>query len=217
MDFHILRERSLMSMPSKILKRSPLSLSDEDLAWLGAITANWAFGEQSVEMLIFILARVDLLDGQKFLAKRVGFDQKIADAKKLIKMRLSASPLHEEIGRALMIRGKELSGKRKRTAHWISQSHQPDAGALSFTDLANSVKSLEPDVKKEIFSQLEMQELVQDLADWSIEVFRFIPMCFLSGPLSSRTTWHGPGSGGLALRWEDFRTIQKIRRSQTKT
>jgi hypothetical protein len=66
MDFHILRERSLMSMPSKILKRSPLSLSDEDLAWLGAITANWAFGEQSVEMLIFILARVDLLDSQKF-------------------------------------------------------------------------------------------------------------------------------------------------------
>jgi hypothetical protein len=104
--------------PSAILKHgSHLPLNDEDYAWLGAITAHWAFGEQQVEMLICLLARLDITDGQQFLVKRNGFDQKIRNAKKLIRMRLSPIPLHEEIGIALMIRGKQLSEKRKRAGH----------------------------------------------------------------------------------------------------
>lgn len=206
------------SMPSSVLNRMQhLPLSDEDLAWLGAITAYWSFGEQQLELLISILARSNLVIGHAFIGKRIiPFDQKIKNAKKLIRLILRNAPHAQEVGIALMTRGKQLSEQRKRIGHWIVQSNQPIRDGISFTDFAHAFSGYElSGIKREVFSVNEIKELTEDIARWSFEVAKFPLLCALNGYLSVPITWHGSRPDGMALKWEDFHTIQKIPRSQT--
>lgn len=205
-------------MPSSLLNHLPhLPLSDEDLAWIGAVTAYWAFGEQQIEMLICTFARSDLSVGQCFVEKRViSFDQKIRNAKKIIRLTLHKSPLAQEIGVALMIKGKQLSEKRKRFGHWIAQNRAPIHEGMSFVDFANVLYGQESSMPKtETLSYEEIKDLTRDISEWSFEVGRFPIMCLLNRLLSTQVTIHGPEPSHMALRWEDFHTIQKIPRSQT--
>lgn len=67
----------------KLTQGMRLKLTDHDLAWIGAITAHWAFAEQMLDFLINMFAA-----GHNNAVRRTNFSSKLDDAKKLIRSRL---------------------------------------------------------------------------------------------------------------------------------
>jgi hypothetical protein len=199
-----------MTAPSKVLNFYPhLALSDDDFAWLGAIMAYWAIAEHEVEGVIADLAKIDAAAGRHFTAKRiVSFDSKIDAAKKLLTIMCKAYPEHHQIGRLLMIKGKQLSKSRKQVAHWIPQRYAGSHEHLSFVDLPHDTAI---GTSVEHFSQERLEALTTEILCWGQDLGRFRLDLIFDGPLSSRTTWHGPKPEGASLKWENFRTIQKMR------
>ena len=144
-------------MPSEVLKRYPhLDLTDEDFAWLGAIVAYWAAAENKLEGLIHDLAGIDPVIGAPHTEKRIiSFEKKIETAKKLLTSACAGFPLCQEIGRALMIRGKELSKDRKVIAHWNPQRGSPLATDMRFVDIYGySVPQESPHLENGLISGL---------------------------------------------------------------
>jgi hypothetical protein len=81
--FQEVRLNDQLSFPSQTLQSSPhLPLSDIELAWIGVVTAYWAFGEQFLEILISIFG-----GPLTPLKKTTGFEGKIELAKKVIRDR----------------------------------------------------------------------------------------------------------------------------------
>ena len=89
-----------------------------------------------MEGLIHDLAGIDPVIGAPHTEKRIiSFEKKIETAKKLLTSACAGFPLCQEIGRALMIRGKELSKDRKVIAHWNPQRGSPLATDMRFVDI----------------------------------------------------------------------------------
>jgi hypothetical protein len=199
-----------MTAPSKVLNFYPhLALSDDDYAWLGAVIAYWALAEHQVEGLIADLAKIDETTGRQFTAKRiVSFDSKIDAAKKLLTLVCGTYPEHQQIGRLIMIKGKQLSKSRKQVAHWIPQRYADSQEHLSFVDLPH-YPAIGTSV--EHFSQERLEALTTEILCWGSDVGRFRLDLIFDGPLASRSIWHGPKPDSASLKWENFRTIQKMR------
>ncbi len=189
-------------LPSKKLTQGMrLNLTDHDLAWIGAITAHWAYAEQMLDFLINMFAA-----GHSQEIRQMNFGRKLDDAKRLIRSRLEKNSIGVDIGISLMVRAKELSEDRKRFGHWITSSSP--SGLIRALNM-NMIYGTN-DYKAEIFSKDSICQLANDICIWIFDITIFsnkAPAHFFP---SSHTTISVPNPSMLTLNREDFQSIQKV-------
>lgn len=202
-------------MPSEYLdKYGGIAVDDAHLAWIGAITTYFAFGEQAIELLISLLSRTDPESYIEFYRERtINFERKTDCAKKLMRKLFPDGSKALDIGVALMTRGKELSKSRKLAAHWIAQSR---ADSLLFSDLGGAMMGLEiSDVAETIKSDDDLFKLALDIKLWSMDVIRFPMLALVFGSVKVNIAGNIPL--GIKLDWDQFGSIQPSTRRAKKT
>jgi hypothetical protein len=186
-----------------------LNLSDFEYAWIGAVTAHWAFAEHVIDGIIALLGTFHK-DGQGLAAKRsFNFIDKVDTAKKLIRLHFPEVTLEREVGIALLTRGKELSQSRKKFGHWIAG--HGDSESVAFLD----ANFCEFKFERVNLSHAEIRSLAIEIKEWTSELISFVPLAFLQRYVSLRAKSGALKSSEAVLKWENFRTIQKIPRLST--
>ena len=189
-----------------------MPLTDEDLKLLGVIGSYWALAEHSLEHDLELImgdskhqAEIAPFAAQKL----VSFSKKVDAFKKLLRITCQEYPDTLEIGRALMMAGTLISQKRKKLTHWIALRAGPEP------DMIRLVDSGRHGVQIEHLPALDLTDIAGEIADWWIDLNKFMVRLIIDGPLASQTTVHGPRPDVASLSWKNFRTIQKIPQTPT--